>query len=131
MYDEVFWYKFGTHKKSVSETKMLFLLKLPVFYRKRAISPQKRPFSVVPAIGLEPIRLIGSRDFKSLASADSAMRAHTNSSTAKPCGFAVVFGGTTQTRTGGGAFAELCLTTWLWCRQPLLFYQTNEKNATL
>lgn len=24
-------------------------------------------------------------------------------------------GGTTQTRTGGKAFAELCLTTWLWC----------------
>ena len=23
-------------------------------------------------------------------------------------------GGATQTRTGGGAFAELCLTTWLW-----------------
>lgn len=26
------------------------------------------------------------------------------------------FGGATQTRTGGGAFAELCLTTWLWRR---------------
>ena len=26
-----------------------------------------------------------------------------------------LFGGDTQTRTGGGAFAELCLTTWL-CR---------------
>ena len=25
------------------------------------------------------------------------------------------YGGDTQTRTGGGAFAELCLTTWL-CR---------------
>ena len=23
-------------------------------------------------------------------------------------------GGATQTRTGGKAFAELCLTTWLW-----------------
>src|SRR5699024_12202189 len=30
-------------------------------------------------------------------------------------GHAFLFGGDTQTRTGGGAFAELCLTTWL-CR---------------
>ena len=33
---------------------------------------------------------------------------------------ASLFGGTTQIRTGGEAFAELCLTTWLWCQ--LLYY---------
>ncbi len=25
------------------------------------------------------------------------------------------FGGTTQIRTGDKGFADLCLTTWLWC----------------
>ena len=36
-----------------------------------------------------------------------------------------LFGGDTQTRTGGGAFAELCLTTWL-CR-----HMDNRSNCLL
>ena len=35
------------------------------------------------------------------------------------------YGGDTQTRTGGGAFAELCLTTWL-CR-----HMDNRSNCLL
>ena len=37
-------------------------------------------------------------------------------------------GGATQTRTGGGAFAELCLTTWLWRRLDKIC--SFEKNMT-
>ena len=40
------------------------------------------------------------------------------------------FGGTTRNRTGGEAFAELCLTAWLWCR-ACIFYQNAKKNATV
>ncbi len=41
------------------------------------------------------------KDFKSFASA------------IPPLG--LIFGGTTQIRTGGEGFAGPCLTTWLWC----------------
>ena len=39
------------------------------------------------------------------------------------------FGGTTQIRTGGKAFAELCLTSWLWCHNARLLYQIPEKKS--
>ena len=36
----------------------------------------------------------------------------------------LIFGGTTQIRTGGKGVADLCLTTWLWCRiNKRRFYQ--------
>ena len=39
----------------------------------------------------------------------------------------VICGGATQIRTGGKAFAELCLTTWLW-RQ--INYGAEDGNRT-
>ena len=33
------------------------------------------------------------------------------------------FGGTTQIRTGGEGFADLCLTTWLWCHVSLRWWE--------
>ena len=38
-----------------------------------------------------------------------------------------VVGGTTQTRTGGKAFAELCLTTWLWCHSYIILPNNQKK----
>ncbi len=38
------------------------------------------------------------------------------------------FGGTTQIRTGGEAFAELCLTSWLWCQLPKHCTKRYKKN---
>jgi hypothetical protein len=40
-------------------------------------------------------------------------------------------GGATQTRTGGKAFAELCLTTWLWRLSEKLERKTGFEPATL
>jgi hypothetical protein len=56
----------------------------------------------VPLIGLEPIRSYPSRDFKSLASACSA-------TTAK------ILEAPSRFELENKGFADLCLTTWLWC----------------
>ena len=36
-------------------------------------------------------------------------------------------GGTTRNRTGVKAFAELCLTAWLWCRSHIIVANFNKK----
>ena len=37
-------------------------------------------------------------------------------------------GGTTRNRTGVKAFAELCLTAWLWCRSHIIVANFNKKS---
>ena len=69
--------------------------------------------------------IVTPRDFKSLASAYSATSAKYMRKTVLALRY---FGGTTQIRTGGGAFAELCLTTWLWCQLLTYCIKDGEKN---
>ena len=61
---------------------------------------------MVPETGLEPVQEVIPRDFKSLASTNSATPAEKIEEN----------GGTFRIRTGDGDFADLCLTSWLRCR---------------
>ena len=61
---------------------------------------------MVPETGLEPVQDGIPRDFKSLASTNSATPAEKIEEN----------GGTFRIRTGDGDFADLCLTSWLRCR---------------
>ena len=69
-----------------------------------------KALNMVPETGLEPVQEVIPRDFKSLASTNSATPAEKVDEN----------GGTFRIRTGDGDFADLCLTSWLRC-QPKNF----------
>ncbi len=66
------------------------------------------------------------RDFKSLVSTIPPLRQilSVDSTTREEKGTSENLGGTTQIRTGGEGFADLCLTTWLWCHKVSLMVGT-------
>ena len=71
---------------------------------KETLSSSK--IKLVPEIGLEPIRAFSARGILS----PLCLPFHHFG-----------FGGTTQIRTGDEGFADLCLTTWLWCHTKIFF----------
>ena len=81
-----------------------------------AKNKKRPPYSdlfLVPKIGLEPIRPLGSRDFKSLASAYSATPAKNKRLNQLIQPFLEA---PPRFELGSKGFADLCLTAWLWCQ---------------
>ncbi len=70
---------------------------------------------MVPGTGIEPVRSFGSRDFKSLASASSAIPA--------------LMEAAPRFELGNKGFADLCLTTWR-CRHRKMERKTRLELAT-
>ena len=73
--------------------------------------------NMVPETGLEPVQEVIPRDFKSLASTNSATPAEKIEEN----------GGTFRIRTGDGDFADLCLTSWLRCRPKRISIEKGHK----
>lgn len=55
---------------------MFFIAHIPAMYTKKSEQPPKQCSDLVPLTGLEPVRCKPARDFKSLASANSATAAN-------------------------------------------------------
>ena len=96
--------------------------KIFIYYLQNQTFKNKKEFNVglnsflVPKIGLEPIRPLGSRDFKSLASAYSATPARLLKNKRLNRLIQPFVEAPPRFELGRKGFADLCLTAWLWCQ---------------
>ena len=105
------WLKITINKK-IAKSLVKFSSLATLYKNKKRVEP----FKMVPKAGLEPAWDCSRGILSPLRLPIPPFRQ---------------FGGTTQIRTGDEGFADLCLTTWLWCHITYLRYQILSNLSTL